>query len=66
MSEQPVGGVKKPVMQMPKSMKRMLALMGDDNRKKCQKVMWESVKTYNFQHLQMLRRKRSEKDESGE
>lgn len=48
---------------MSKSLKRMLALMGEDKRKVCQPVMYAAEQTYHVQHLKMLRRKGSDKEE---
>jgi hypothetical protein len=67
MSEKKVDGSgKKPVMQMPKSIKRILALMDPAASKAYKPIMWDAVKTYNFQHQQMLRRKSGDKDSAGD
>ena len=57
--------VKKAGVKMPKSIKRMLALMGEEKRRVCQPVLYAAVPADHHNRLQMLRRKSVEKDESG-
>ena len=57
--------VKKAGVKMPKSIKRMLALMGEEKRKVCQPVLYAAVTSDHYNRLQMLRRKSADKDEGG-
>lgn len=54
---------KKPVLQMPKSLKRMLALMPDKQRKVYQPIMMDAVRT---EHVNRLKRMRSKGKEDSE
>lgn len=57
---------KKAGVKMPKSVKRMLALMGEENRKVYKPIMYSAVQTEYYEHLKMLRRKSGDKEDSGE
>jgi hypothetical protein len=58
--------VKKAGVKMPKSIKRMLALMGEEDRKKCHAVLYSAVQAEHHNRIQMLRRRSSEKDDNGD